>query len=92
MKFTIAFIVSILTSSVYGLATAPIAREDANIEVMLAKLCIKGWRLTIRLIIDSRHAQVPPELVVILVMPCLSYEHTVQDNSITSTRQTLQNF
>ena len=38
MKFTTAFIVSILTSSVYGLATAPIAREDANIEVNISKV------------------------------------------------------
>jgi hypothetical protein len=33
MKFTTGFIVSILTASVYGLATAPIAREIADIEV-----------------------------------------------------------
>ena len=42
-------------------------------------------------IIDSRHVQAPPKLVVTLVMPSLSCERTAQDKSTISTRLTLRN-
>jgi hypothetical protein len=62
---------------------------------MLANLCIQrlaqlGGSFCI-FIIDSRHVQVPPKLVVTLVTPSLSCERTVQDKSTTSTRLTLRN-
>ena len=89
MKFATGFIVSILTASVYGLATAPNAREYADIEVRYVRHSC--YPLTIHLLVDSRDAQVPPKPVVILVMPSHSCARTAQHKSTISTRRTLQN-
>ena len=58
---------------------------------MLVKICIRTWGLTLYLIINSRHVQVPVQLVATLVAPSLFCGDTTQHMSTTSTRLALQN-
>ena len=87
MKFAIACIASILTSTVYGLVPSINAREIVDLEV-----CSQNYSSQCNLVVnsvfinDSRHVQ------LVVLLPFLSSEHSAQYKSTTSTRLTLWNF